>query len=214
MSKHRYAFGIAAALAFLPVLAHAETGAALLVDVTGTTQPALSPYSEVAPGSAIALGPDATVKFVHYQSCKEVTVAGGTLKVNGPDYTVTGGKIISETQQACPQQVKIAQTTAVAGGLVMRGVLKLTEVASHPSLVVVGAKAAAVTTVAFSDDASKETVELPVKDRRVVWAEGTPTLKAGSNYKLALLSNGKSQLEMPVRAVEDDKASVVVLHVD
>jgi hypothetical protein len=217
MSLRLTTIGLLAFAAAAPLTiasAHAETGAALLVDVSGSPQPSLTPYSEVAPGQTLALGSDTTIKFVHYQSCKEVTVTGGSLKINGPDYQLTGGKIVSEVQQACPQQVKIAQTTAVAGGLVMRGVLKLTEVTSHPAFVIVGSKADTITTARFVDEATQETMTLPVQNRHVAWAQGAPALKAGSSYKMTLLANETAQLTVPVRAVADDQANALIIRAD
>lgn len=204
----------AIALAFVPALAHASTGVALIEDIGGTTEPALSGYSEVLKGSSVTLAADATVKFMHYGSCTEVTVQGGKITFNRNDYAVDGGQILAKDKQACPERVAVASTTSVAGGLVMRGVLELTSVGAHPSLVMVGQKAANISDVAFVSDKGEASFQLPVFDRRFTWSAGMPELTPGANYKMILSADGKKQLEMPIRVVADRSASVVVVHVD
>lgn len=212
MLKARVFVAASLALVGLTGVAAAETSAALIVDTTGA-QSAPAAYTEVQPGTTIALGASGTLKFVHYQTCKEIEVAGGTVTVNAGDFKLEGGKVVSEAAQPCPQQVKMAQTTAVAGGLVMRGVMKMTEVSDRPSLVIVGANAASISSVAFLED-SKKIAGLPVSQNRVIWASATTALKPGANYKLVLEANGKSQMEMPIRVVNSTKAGVVVVRVD
>jgi hypothetical protein len=206
--------GVAVALAFLPALAYASPGVALIEDIGGTTEPALSGYTEVFKGSSVTLAADATVKFMHYGSCTEVTVKGGKVTFNRNDYAVEGGQILAKDKQACPERVATASTTSVAGGLVMRGVLELTNVGAHPSLVMVGQKAANISDVAFLNDKGEASFQLPVFDRRFAWTAGMPELTPGANYKMILSSDGKKQLEMPIRVVADSSASVVVVHVD
>jgi hypothetical protein len=207
-------FGIALAIASIPAIAHAGPAVALIEDIGGTSEPALSGYSEVTKGSSVNLAAGTTVKFMHYGSCTEVTVTGGKITFNRNDYAIDGGKIIAEDKQACPELVKVESTTSVAGGLVMRGVLDLTNVSAQPSLVMVGKNAAKISSVAFVDDKGEFAFELPVSDRRFSWSAGVPELSPGGNYKMILSADGKKQLEMPIRVVAASNASVVVVHVD
>lgn len=114
----------ASVLAFSGISGSAFAGgnsAGLILETTGNVPASVAPYTEVASGSDVALGSDySTVLIAHYATCRQVDVKGGALTVNKDDYAVHDGQILSEVQQPCPEHVKIGQTTAIAGGLVMR----------------------------------------------------------------------------------------------
>jgi hypothetical protein len=213
MNRNHLAFLSMVVLAGAPSFALAESTVAMMEDVVGASQAGVAPYTEVAAGTSIALGSEGSIKFVHYQTCREVAVKGGNVTINAADYKVTGGTA-TETTQPCPQQVRIASNTAVSGGLVMRGGNPIvTPIASHPSLIVAGKNASLVTSVLFVDDAGQAT-EVPVKDNRAALPADKLALKQDGNYKLLLKGNGKTQLELPIRVVADQAAALTVLHVD
>ena len=70
-------------------------------EVTGSTTPALRPYSELPPSTTINLGSAGRLVFVHYLSCRTVTVVGGTVTVETDRYTATGTR--SEARTSCPR---------------------------------------------------------------------------------------------------------------
>jgi hypothetical protein len=192
------------ALSAAPFAAHAEAGAGMITNVTGAN---VAPYSEIASGSTIALGSTGSVTFVHYETCREVTVTGGDVTVNANDYKASGK--VSEVQQPCPERVRIASKTAVSGGLVMRGVSKVTELGSSPALAVAGKGAASITTIQFVAE-DKSIVTGTVSKGKVT----LPTqLTVGSRYNMQLIGAGKTQLEMPVQIVAS-ASPLVVLTVD
>lgn len=204
MNKASLALLSVLALSAAPIAAHAEAGAGMITNVTGAS---VAPYSEIASGSTIALGQTGSVTFVHYQTCREVTVTGGNVTVNANDYQSTGK--VTEVQQPCPERVRIASKTAVSGGLVMRGVSKVTELGATPSLAVAGKGAASVSTIQFVAD-DKSIVTGTVANGKV----SLPTeLKVGSRYEMQLIGAGKTQLAMPVQIVANN-SPLVVLTVD
>lgn len=197
------------ALSVAPLAAHADAGAGMVTNVTGAAANNVAAYSEIPSGTSIALG-TGSVTFMHYSSCKEVTVTGGSVTVNSADYQATGGKV-EESQQACPERVRIASTTAITGGLVMRGMTKVTEIGATPSVAVTGKRAASVSTIQFIA-ADKSVVSGTVSNGRVTLASGS-SLKAGDRYDMVLVGQGKTQLEMPVQVVASS-SPLVVLTVD
>ena len=201
-----------ALLSFSAGSAFAVNSAALVTSISGATNgPTI--YSEIQPGTVIKLGASGAMKFVHYQKCSEVEVRGGTLTVNGGNFKLTNGKIVSESAQPCPQQVRMAQSTAVAGGLVMRGVGKTTEISDKPSLVIVGENATKITKVGVYDNATLVT-ELPVTSNQVQWKDATG-LKPGADYRLSLMgADNKQIMEMAVRVVDANKVGVVIVRVE
>ena len=116
--------------------AHAKTPAALILDSANVT-PAPTAYSEIAPGTSYNLGKNGALTFVHYGLCKEISVTGGKVTLDTKNFKVDGGKVTKETAQPCPQQLSLAASTAVAGGVVMRGASATPELAPT-SIYVIG----------------------------------------------------------------------------
>lgn len=209
MNKHVVALASLVALSIAPAIAHAESKAAMLEDVSGVSDASISPYSEVSAGTTITLGTAGKVTFVHYALCREVTVTGGTAVISQADYKVTGGTA-TETKQACPERVQVASTTSVAGGLVLRGTVKATKISSTPKIVFNGVGAGSVTKVVFTAD-DDSTVEGKVQDHHLILAPGA--LKSGSTYEMqAFSADNEAKLKVPVEVV--DKAPLKVFAVN
>src|SRR5262249_34575782 len=66
--------------------------------------------------TAIKLGSDAELTFLHYGKCKLITVAGGTLQLSKRDFK-TDGKLENEASGPC---ARVYQLTGDAGGWVSR----------------------------------------------------------------------------------------------
>lgn len=199
MNKHVVALASLVALSIAPAIAHAEQKAAMLEDVSGVSDASISPYSEVNAGTTIALGSAGKVTFVHYATCREVTVTGGTAVISQADYKVTGGTV-GETKQACPERVQTASTTSVAGGLVLRGTVKATKIAAAPKIVFNGAGAGSVTKVVFTGD-DNSVVEGKVSDNHLILAPGA--LKTGTVYEMRVTdASDATKLSVPVEVVD------------
>jgi hypothetical protein len=70
----------------------AATGVALFTTSSGSISPVLEPFSEIPANTSLALADDATVQFLHYAACEEVTVRGGRVVLTPTGYKVEGGK--------------------------------------------------------------------------------------------------------------------------
>jgi hypothetical protein len=205
MNKASLAILSVLALSAAPFAAYAESGAGMVTKASGAN---VAPYSEIVSGSTIALGQTGSVTFVHYDTCREVTVTGGNVTVNETDYQATGS--VSETQQACPERVRIASKTASSGGLVIRGMSKVTELGSYPSLALTGKRASAVSGIRFVAEDKSVVAGAVSKGKVTIPAE----LKVGGHYDMQLIGQGKTQLEMPVQIVAGAASPLVVLTVD
>ena len=201
-----------AAMTLISTQAMAATSAALITSINGAAG-APAAFTEIQPGTTIKLGSTGQMKFVHYQNCREVAVAGGNLTVFTGNYKLNGGKVLSESSQPCPQQVRMSSSTTNAGGLLMRGVSKSVEISDRPSLVIVGSKAAEISKVGVYDK-DNLVAELPVTNNQVVWSSTTDGLTPGANYRLSMKDQTKEVMEMPVRVVDSNKVGVVIVRID
>ena len=163
---------------------------ALVIEVTGTVEPALEPYSEVADKDNVKLAGGARLTFLHYATCQEVTVSGGRITFTVGTFRVEGGGIANSTRVDCPRSVTI-QPDAVAGAVLFRGVGARTVVTFNPRplFVLVGAKATNFTRIRILRD-KKAIFEGKIEGRRFAWPEGEPPLAPGWVYALDLLTAG------------------------
>jgi hypothetical protein len=208
MNKHIVALASLVALSVAPTIALADQKAAMLEDVSGVSDASIAPYSEVNAGTTITLGSAGKVTFVHYATCKEVTVTGGTAVITQADYKVTGGKV-SEVAQSCPERVQVASTTSVAGGLVLRGTFKPTKIQAS-QIVFNGANAGTLTKVVFTGE-DNSTVEAKVQNRHVIVAPGS--LKSGVVYDMAAMNAAEeTKLSRPVLVVDNGSMTVFTVN--
>ena len=175
-----------------PGAARAQTpkNSGLVLEVAGTTTPVLRPYTELPPSATINLGSAGRLVFVHYLSCRTVTVVGGTVTVDTDRYTATGSK--SEARTACPRAVTLKGGGETAGLLVRgmrppprdirQGPPPLT-LAATPDLILVGERAAEVATVKVADG-SETVLEVRVSSPRLSWPRNAPPLRTDTVYDL------------------------------
>ena len=172
--------------------AQAPKNAGLVLEVAGTTTPALRPYTELPPSATVNLGSAGRLVFVHDLSCRTVTVVGGTVTVDSDRYTATGTK--SEARTSCPRAVTLKGGGETAGLLVrgMRPAPRDTRqgpppltLAATPDLILVGERAADVAAVKVADGSST-VLELRVSSPRLTWPANAPPLRADTAYDLVL----------------------------
>jgi hypothetical protein len=118
---------------------------ALVMAVSGTTNPPLSIHREIAPGTRIDLAPGARVALLHYSSCTIVAVAGGSATVTDQGIDAKPGDIESRAPGPCPRVHRITHTgPGPQGGVVVtRGEPKISADVGASSEVIFTGKAAA-----------------------------------------------------------------------
>ncbi len=209
MNKQALAFVSMVALSAIPTVSMAAGTAAIVEDISGVPDTKLAAASEITSGAQIALGTTGSLTFVHYLSCNEVSITGGTATITATDYSVVGGKL-TENKVACPERVPVMSTTSVAGGLVMRGVGETNSLGVLPKVMLSGKSATAVNHVAFVA-ADKQTVQGDVTNGRVALASGV-ALKPGK-YNMVLTGADKS-LTIPVEVGADAYSPLLIIAVN
>ena len=197
--------GIAAAVAGEPV--------ALIMDVVGTTEPAVEPFSEFLDGDRVRLGANGEVTFAHYGSCENVVVHGGVLSLTASGYRLEGGRVVDVKPAPCPKDIKVTGAGEI-GGVVMRGVpgggLKLGD---RPAFTLGGPARAAFTQLRIERDGTL-LFQGPIVNQRFVWPFGYQPLGVASGYELHLLRSDGSAKVVPFEVIAEAPRSEPVVAVE
>ena len=170
-------------------MARAQAAAALVLETYGEIHPSLAPYQEVPVDTQITLADHAKLVFIHYFTCRMVTVVGGTVALSTKTYTVTNGTKEAETRVPCPRQVALVQAEGVSAGTMVRSgtgdsALRLS---TQPAFVLVGPRADDFAAVRVASQDGTVTVEAPLAERHWQWPAGVTPLVADTAYALTLL---------------------------
>jgi len=118
----------------------ANEAAALVTQTKGDMSPSFEPYLEIPKNTTIAMTAESELTFVHYQSCRQMTVAGpsevfvGLVSVEVPrDRVVTSRKLKKHCVTKSRQRKKGAGKAAV---LVMRATPR--RISTQPEIVLAG----------------------------------------------------------------------------
>lgn len=183
----------------------AAEAVALVMSVSGNVSPGVAAYSEIPADTAINLGADGRISFVHYPSCRQVTVLGGTLTFSAQDVKVSGGTIERETPQKCPKKMSVK----VASGQSAAGLLRTLTIPSaflsvRPSCVLLGSTAQDYHQAQVIQGA-KAVATIRLSGPMFTWPAKTEPLKSGLNYKLVLTSArpGVAAQEIDFQAASD-----------
>ena len=89
---------------------------ALVMQMSGTTDPPLARHREVGEGTKITVGPKSTIALLHYNSCSIVTLSGGTATVTADAVVAPAANVESTKPGPCPRVHKIALDGRAAMG--------------------------------------------------------------------------------------------------
>jgi len=146
-----------AGLVLLPAMLYAEpvraantnsAVAALVMELTGVTNPPLVVHREVAPGTKIAIAKGAHLSLLHYATCSIVTFSGGTVKVTEQGLEAAEANIESTKPGPCPRvhKISLGGPGPLGGGIVSRGISHdespYAEVTSDGLVIIKGPRAA------------------------------------------------------------------------
>lgn len=177
-------FAAAVAISIFAADGHADSPAALALDVSGATTPAVEPFSELLTKSPIELDADTTIEFLHYASCKAVVVKGGRLNFTQQRYLYKGGNILESKRADCPKSVALSGASQI-GGVVLRGPGKSVSATTRPSFVLVGAQADQYSDIQISSGGSV-IFEAKLHGRSFIYPDTAPTLEKGKSYQVTL----------------------------
>lgn len=180
--------------------ASAEGGAALVLEQSGTTVPALAPYSEIVPGTAIKLSGGARLVFLHYQTCTTVTVVGGEIAVGQASYSAANGSTPVAVRTTCPVKVRLRERAAPGvAGITMRSISPPSGLSTRPRFVVVGQGAEAITRVRVVREGGGIVLEGSLTGREFRWPADAASLDPGSEYEIILLSQSSDNRQATVK---------------
>ena len=172
-------------------MAQAQMATALVLEVSGTATPRLEPYGEMLDNLTIRLTKKARLTFLHYDSCRMVTVEGGTIAFGTGTYTVTGGMLQQESVVACPKRVNVVGNTAAV--LLRHGTTPrlatrppLLTTSTRPTFVLVGPRARHFVTLRVFQGRAV-VLEAPLSRRHVQWPLATPPLAATTECEVHLI---------------------------
>ncbi|HET9492088.1 MAG TPA: hypothetical protein VFR64_20345 [Methylomirabilota bacterium] len=160
--------------------AQLRQAAGFVLEVSGPSTPALIPYTEIADQTTIRLGPRSRLVFVHYRTCRTVTLVGGQLTAGVEGYRVSGGTQ-SKKDTPCPRAIKLVAAGETAGVLLRSGAEVRLPV--EPAFVVVGPRAGDVASVRITRG-DETLVEAALENRRFRWPSGSRALRPGTQYDL------------------------------
>lgn len=208
---------IALSLALIPVFARAQApeAVALVLEVAGSTTPAISPFGELRAGTRIALGADTRLRFVHYKSCRLTRVRGGEVTFLPSGHLLRDGVTESDELRACPKRLGVGAKSGVAGGLVMRGAGPgAIELPPQPALMIAGARAARFARVQI--EGSGRTSPLQRGAAAPVWRYDGPLLPSGAYRLVAFAADGEKLVDEAVAIVAADPAvpEIAILRAD
>ena len=181
---------VIALLVFCSAASAAEPPVAIVMAVTGSTSPSAPAMTELYTGSPISLG-TARLTFLHYTTCKLVTVFGGTLTVTRTGFE-TNGKIASNKDGPCPRIHQLEGGTTA--GIIMRGD-GATPLPVNSEVIFVGQRAAKVTAASISPDTAEHRPgsDLKIDHNKVRLATGQFSLTLNTRYILSIRVSDRQQ---------------------
>lgn len=209
------ALGISALVSLCaPSAADAQNPSALVLEKSGATTPEVQPYSEIAVGTTVSLAPGAKLVFLHYQTCRTVTVVGGSVMFGGLAYTAAGGARPQEARTPCPPMVRLKGQGEVAG-VVMRSISPTVKLSVSPSFALVGERADDFTAMAVSRDGTM-LIEAPLAGRGFRWPASAAPLAVNTNYELLLVPKAADKGRVTVKFRTEGQAEdpITLISVD
>jgi hypothetical protein len=210
MSHFRFTISVLA-MAGLALVAGATVAAqgmaGLVLEVTGAPAPPIKPFREIPPGAVISLASGATMTFVHYQTCRAVSVSAGTVTVRSDDYTIVGGSKVEE-QRPCPRPVSLRRGGETAGIVLRGGEPPPAILPPRPTFVIVGARADTAAKVRIARDTGETVLEAPVEGRQFVWPHDVAPLAPDATYDLNIVFEGSTIASARLRFVVERPGAV------
>lgn len=193
----------------IPLAASAAGSGALVLDVSGTVEPAVAPFSDVAPGTELWLGSGATVIISHYAVCEEVTVTGGTIRVGQSGLSIKGEQRIDRQPVECVDRLSLTATDLTNAAVVTRSLNIKPTIGLAPEFVLAGQLDPRYDLVRVMQGRTVVAV-LPVAGRRVVWPADLPTLTDGADYTFFVSGPGVQPFGATATASSGATARIVL----
>ena len=201
--------GEATTVAAAEVLPAAGEPRALVMDVTGFSEPEIMAFDELGDGTSVTLEAKAELSLTFYPTCEDLTIRGGTVKIAAGKLDIAGGEIVSRAKGECPGHVKLSPSDVINASIVTRSVKPRPWINPQPlmiGLVGPGAKNYEKIGVYAKDGV---VFEAPLDGRGIVWPAETAPLELGKQY-LVVLTGAETQM-FAARVLPDEDAPRVTV---
>jgi hypothetical protein len=193
--------------------------AALVMELTGATKPALAVHREIAPGTRIAIAPGAHLSLLHYATCSIVTFSGGTVKVTEQGLEAAEANIESRQRGPCPHTHKISLggPGPLGGGIVSRGInrdpVEYADVAADGLVVITGARSAnAVTADVLDSNRMLVDRDIPIRQESFRLSGVLPPRRP---YYISIHFRGRNEpVEVPISISASDAKGLLILRLE
>lgn len=202
---------LCAGLVAIAGAAQAAQAVALILDVAGVANQDVQPFIELGANDSVDLG-GGSITLMHYGTCEEVVVEGGTLVVTERQYLTRKGKIVSVTRAKCPKKVAL-EGEARTGGVRLRAGSAGLKLGTEPSFVVIGPGRADIAEVAVLHGGT-EVARFKLSGPKVRWPEGTAPLAPGRDYALAFTRKDGNTADPIDFEVREGEQGMVLVEVD
>jgi len=205
--------------------------AALVLEMEGTSTPAVEPYTEIVAPTQITLLSGATLVFQHYQTCHIVTVTAGEVRISKKGYQVLSGTKEVATEGSCPRKVRCSkeqgcETAAILlrslsskGSHVSWVPMELIPVSTQSTFVLVGKRGGDFGMVQVAKG-PRMLREIPLAGRRFLWPRGEAPLIEEAEYTLTFVPRStegipfKVNLTVALPLEGESPNPIVLLRVD
>ncbi len=199
-------------LAALAAISQASTPVALVLEVTGGTEPPIDAFDEVSAGVSVDLAVGTRLTFSHYPSCSEVTIEGGSVHFTAQKFLLEKGRVVEEKRVRCPSTIELPKEGRV-GGLTMRA--PAAKLAPTPRILFLGKEVDALKRVRITHDGTSR-FERALTERHFVWPENEAPLEPGKGYVLELVASDSGAIrKLPFEvSTRSRPGSVTIIRLD
>jgi hypothetical protein len=187
--------------------ASAQAPAALVVDITGPSDPAVEAFDELEVGARVTLGAQSEITVMHYASCRELSLRGGAVVVGADGLDYPGARLLGGRAGDCPAQVTVHESSLVGAGVVLRSVKPRPAVSPTPSFLL------AIAGQAYDELRIQTSCEViarrPIRSARVAWEAGDAPLTPG-DYTVVLAGEGQMMHAARIRVTADGPGLIVL----
>jgi hypothetical protein len=162
----------------------ATPGVALVLEIDGPVTPALRAYREIPSGTTVSLGNDSRLIFLHYASCRTLTVVGGSVTfTTGPAPILKGTATRADVRGRCPKKFSAAGSDAAV--VFREPSTRAVGMSATPEFILVGRRADDFGAIRIRHG-GRELIGRALDGPRFTWPADVPPLVPGA-YVLELL---------------------------
>jgi len=192
-----------------PFAAIAADPAALVLDVSGSVDPEVGLFDEVADGTVLKLGNDAHLTLSHYGICQEVAIVGGTVSIGKQDLDLQGSQVESRTPVQCPDTIVMSAADLVNMSVTLRSAKRARVMAPTPDFVLAGKWGKQFDQLDVHSKGGRR-ASMSVSDGRASWPTGAAPLTVGETYIVILNGPGAQQYAARIEVTGEPQGMTVL----